>query len=45
MSLKPDDNWKVVSEKSLPMAAFRARARAREKSYINKDTVTIGRLP
>jgi len=45
MNLKPDGNWKVVSEKSLPMATFRPRAMAREKSNIKKDTVTIGRLP
>lgn len=53
MSLKPDGNWKFVSEKSLPQG-LRGKVKANGKGNGNgrgrgkvkhkKDTVTIGRL-
>lgn len=51
MSLKPDGNWKAVSQKSLPMglqvnvkANGNSNGNGRGKVKHKKDTVKIGRL-
>lgn len=48
MSLKPDSNWKVVSEKSLPLglqvkAKTNGNGRGKGNAKHNKDIVSMGR--